>query len=547
VTTNILDRWRAPHALATRFLIIVLIGVVAPLGLVGIWLTTTAERSGRELLRSQLERAADALAADITARSDVREGELRLLANNSAAAAILANVASTADSLYLRQLATALAGSMTSVVLLDRDQHVRWSSDPMWDVVTRDSLQSLQAPLEDLFVERPVAVNGQRIGALAARVRLASVLSIDSVNALAPDAVLTIRDARGVIWSTAVTRPSENDPSGSNDWEVASRTAPIGSLRFELAAPVAPFVQPFERATRRGLGILLLVVLVAVAMTAFLTVRLTRSLQALSTAATAVAGGDLDRTVLVEGHDEVGALALAFNAMTESLRRTLAELSHQRSLAAVGAFAASLSHEVRNGLTAIRIDLQNAKRQLPAEHAGTILIARTLESVRRLDNMVTSALRVARSGHVTRTPERLDAILVGSVEHVRGVFDERNVILERPPCDTEIMIEADVGALEQMFVNVLLNAAQALPPGGAARIEVIATIDTATVHIADNGAGMDGGVLAALGQPFQSTKPYGTGLGLSLATRIAVEHGGSLRVASTPGAGTTVSISLPRL
>src|SRR5581483_130535 len=110
------------------------------------------------------------------------------------------------------------------------------------------------------------------------------------------------------------------------------------------------------------------------------------------------AAGDLQRAVVPAGSRETVQLAHAFNAMTESLRSTLAELSGQKALVAVGEFAASLAHEVRNSLTAIRVDLQHAARHVPPEQAAAPLIGRTLDTVRRLDSTVTGALRVARSG-----------------------------------------------------------------------------------------------------------------------------------------------------
>ena len=106
-----------------------------------------------------------------------------------------------------------------------------------------------------------------------------------------------------------------------------------------------------------------LVSLLALLLSAFLTTRITKSLERLAVAADAVARGDLEHRVNENGADEVSRVAGAFNSMLENLRRTLGELSERKALAAVGEYATSLSHEVRNGLTAIRVDLQRASER----------------------------------------------------------------------------------------------------------------------------------------------------------------------------------------
>src|SRR4029077_18278582 len=112
-----------------------------------------------------------------------------------------------------------------------------------------------------------------------------------------------------------------------------------------------------------------------------------------------VAGGDLSRRVETAGPAELERLAAAVNAMTDSLRTLISELSERRALAAVGEFAAALAHEVRNALTAIQIDLERVDERTEDAKNRT-LIDRTLVHVRRLDAAVTGSLRIARSGRV---------------------------------------------------------------------------------------------------------------------------------------------------
>src|SRR5205085_11899773 len=138
-----------------------------------------------------------------------------------------------------------------------------------------------------------------------------------------------------------------------------------------------------------------------------------------------------ERSVDATGDDEVARLASSFNAMTQSLQRTVAELSRQRAMAAVGEFAASMAHDVRNSLTAIRVDLQHALRHLPSEDPGAKLGARALDSVRRLDATVTAALGVARGGRVDKSAVHLGKVIERAVAAAEPSFAERGAVLER--------------------------------------------------------------------------------------------------------------------
>jgi two-component system NtrC family sensor kinase len=280
-------------------------------------------------------------------------------------------------------------------------------------------------------------------------------------------------------------------------------------------------------------------------MSIVLTTRVTRSLHRLVDAATAVAAGALQRGVDEPAEDEIGRLAGAFNAMTESLRRTLSELAGQRALAAVGEFAASLSHEVRNSLTAVRVDLQHARRNLSSDHPAMPLVARTLESVRRLDATVSGALRVARSGQAVKTRVDLDDVLRRAMHAAAPSFAERGATLDDISGSPSPPLEGDAAALEQLFLNLLINAAEASPPGGHVRLERETNAAHITVRVVDVGVGIDASLLPSLGTPFITTKAFGTGLGLPIARRIVAAHGGDLSFESSSQSGTTAVVRLP--
>ena len=111
--------------------------------------------------------------------------------------------------------------------------------------------------------------------------------------------------------------------------------------------------------------------------------------------------------------------------MTESLRRTLRQLSRREALAAVGQFAASMSHEVRNALTGVRLDLQRLHERSPTDSADRPLTARALRNVQRLDPIVTGSLRIARTDPETMRPVVIESVVRASIIAAESAFRER--------------------------------------------------------------------------------------------------------------------------
>ncbi len=257
-------------------------------------------------------------------------------------------------------------------------------------------------------------MTGERLGTLGAHVRWSSLLPGSGEPVGVAGSVLAVFDRRtgapvlAPSIDPALVRQARFELAGEH-WVSVARALGEPALDIVLAAPVGPFEQPFAQAARRGTWALLLVALASFLLVTLLTARITRSLTRLAAAADAVAGGDLEQKVSSEGGQELARVAASFNTMTDRLRDTLQELAQRRSLAAVGEFAASLAHEVRNPLSSIRLDLQRARERME-DGADGELVERALRSVERLDRTVTGALTVARSGKVepaaARSPRR---------------------------------------------------------------------------------------------------------------------------------------------
>jgi two-component system sensor histidine kinase AtoS len=383
------------------------------------------------------------------------------------------------------------------------------------------------------------------------RLRTRSLLPSDLVLPGLGGSVLALFDATGrtpLLPLSIEPQLLESDRFtwGGETWLAVRDTLYEPPLQLALSAPLGALGQPFELAARRGL-IALLVVATAAFLLAIIATRLiTKPLERLADGADTVSRGNLDSAVAEMGPDEMRRVASAFNSMTENLRRTLQELSQRESLAAVGEFAASLAHEVRNPLTAIRLDLERAQKHIGEGERAVRLVDHALGEVRRLDASVTDALRLARSGQLSPIMLDLRRPLEAAYHAAEPAFRSRGAELQPPALPTDpVWTKGDAGSLEQLFLNLLLNAAGALSVGEQAGIELTEEPAGVSISIWDRGRGIPPNAMGRIFEPFYSTSPEGTGLGLPIARRIAQAHGGELEIKSTPGEGTSARVSLP--
>jgi signal transduction histidine kinase len=237
-------------------------------------------------------------------------------------------------------------------------------------------------------------------------------------------------------------------------------------------------------------------------------------------------------------------LGLTFARMQASLQRAETAVQHAETLAAMGRMAAGIAHEIRNPLGIIKATAGRLRKVYddparPDERFGYID-----EEVDRLNGILTGYLQFARD-----EPPQLQSLdLVPLVE--------RGVRLARPELETvgvevaldlphECRIHGDPQRLQQVILNVVLNAVQAMPQGGRLHVHLQEVDGTVRLGFTDSGPGFDPAVMARLFEPFVTTKEKGSGLGLAVARRIVVEHSGSIRVGDAPGGGARVEIQMP--
>lgn len=247
-----------------------------------------------------------------------------------------------------------------------------------------------------------------------------------------------------------------------------------------------------------------------------------------------------------EGGRVLGAVEV-FNDLTE-VKRLEAEVQRVRTLAALGEMAATVAHEIRNPLGGIATFAALLGRGMEADDPRRRLVNKVTEGVGRLNRIVSSLLTYTR-------PLRLNAHQINLVELVEESVAFFEIDLERNRGNVQVArlfaagslsCRVDTEQFQQVILNLLQNAIQAMPEGGTLSVAVEADADHAVVCVSDTGIGMAPEVQAKLFTPFFTTKEDGTGLGLVTCRKIIEAHGGRIRVESEPGRGTRFYVYLPQ-
>jgi signal transduction histidine kinase len=255
--------------------------------------------------------------------------------------------------------------------------------------------------------------------------------------------------------------------------------------------------------------------------------------------------------------DDVRVLSKRVHGIMEEMDRARTELKQSKTLlmnsekmALVGKLATEVAHSIRNPMTSINMRLFSLKRNLEISDTQKEDFEVVADEMRRLDNIVRNFLEFSRPQKLKKQKVSISDVIDMTIDLLSYRLDLHCVKVHRNRDKDLPPIEGDPELLKEVFVNLIVNACEAMETGG----EIIISEEEALaemigrailVKVSDNGPGMTEDVKARVLEPFETTKPDGTGLGLFIAVRIIEGHGGKLELDSTPGKGTTFFITLP--
>lgn len=326
---------------------------------------------------------------------------------------------------------------------------------------------------------------------------------------------------------------------------------------------------------------LILILLTALVKGGFIRKMIHNPIQKLNNATKEVANLNLDHKVHIDSHDELGNLAFSFNKMTyhlkeaneaiqdwssqlenrvkeksKELEKTQSQLIQAEKMAALGELSAMVAHEINNPLSGILSYAKVSSRYLSREHIDS----GTLESVKqnlmfignetkRCGDIVRNLLLFARKTSGEFNEEHLNRIIENSVQVIDHGIKMNELTLVKELDQGNDLIQCDAGAIQQVFVALIINAIEATSRGGKITIKTDCPIgkDWIRIVVMDDGMGIPEDILPHIFEPFVSTKVKSTGLGLSVVYGIVEQHGGTIDVESRVKQGTKFTIVIPRM
>jgi signal transduction histidine kinase len=332
--------------------------------------------------------------------------------------------------------------------------------------------------------------------------------------------------------------------------EVRSPLSGHGGFFGTLA--VAFSMEPIEHrvavVAREAALVALVLILFNSALTALYVETLIRPIFTLNETMKRAGRGDLSVRSLVRRGDEVGELSDAFNRMMDELEAAgerekiqRAQLAHTEKMVAVGTLAAGVAHEVNNPLAGVSACLENLRAHPDDAEMRTRYLELIQDGLKRIERTVANLLNFSRQREIRPEPTSINHNLRHVVELVGYQLRRLNVEVRFDLAEDDARVMADHFQMEQLFLNLVLNAIDAMPEGGTLTLRTRVREGKVVAEVSDTGTGIADEIRDRIFDPFFTTRDVGegTGLGLSVSDSIVAAHGGSIEVDSKIGEGTT--------
>lgn len=343
---------------------------------------------------------------------------------------------------------------------------------------------------------------------------------------------------------------SETDPKQPLDLLIPISSKQLGVAGYlRLGISVQSLFKTLHTSRKKVWVVTSLIAVIGILAALWMARELISPVLLLNRAAHRVGAGDFGTAIPENGVGEIGELASTFNTMSHQLKELVAairsaqeNLVRTEKLYALGEFSTGLAHEIKNPLTSIKMLIQRAEEQEePLEGEDLEVIVEELD---RIDYTVSRFLRTARQSEMAFTDTDINS-LVEDVLAITGPKIEKSGIRITKKLDKTLApLRVDGNSIKQILMNGILNALQAMNPGGELTISTSLVDGNLQCTITDTGCGISKENLKHIFDPFFTTKEEGTGMGLAVAWNIAQQHGGRLDIVSNHS-GTSLMLILP--
>lgn len=447
-----------------------------------------------------------------------------------------------------------------------------------------------------LFTNAPVRDDsGHMVGLLMVGTRLESLLADLKSQSLAD---ITILNRSGEFVSTTLVEPDEGfqllelDPQDlasansttrelelyDRDYQVVDAPLIVRQMDMGILSVILPsnYIVTTMATSRNTFSLLFSLGTVATIIIGYMLAQsIAKPILRLRSISSSVAAGDLDQSSGFERADEIGELANAFDTMTFRLRERTAEaarlyaetverneeladinarlqsaqaqLVQSEKLASVGQLTAGIVHDVKNPLAVIKGLAEELHEEVGIDPSTRAQLTTIRDSASRASTIVTDLLKFARQSTPEMQRRDMRETIQSSLRLTEYLTRKGKIEVSVELPDQPVMMSYDAQQIEQVLINLISNAVQAMQHGGSLRVDLNKTGGKVVIAVQDTGSGIPKQNLNRIFDPFFTTKPEGegTGLGLSVSYGIVSRHGGTIEVESELGWGTTFTVFLP--